>query len=51
VRIEGDGERAAAEEASAFDDLRDDALVAEMHAVEVADGGDDRGGRGREGVE
>ena len=41
VGIEGDGEGAAAEEAGAGDDLGDDALVAEVDAVEVADGGDD----------
>ena len=43
VRVEGDGEGRAAEEMGAVDDLRDDALVAEVHAVEVADGGDDEG--------
>ena len=44
--IEGDGEGLAAEKAGARDDLGDDSLMAEMHAVEVADGGDDGGGRG-----
>ena len=48
VRIEGDGEGLAAEEAGAGDDFGDDALVAEMHAVEVADGGDYGGVRGGE---
>ena len=48
VGIEGDGEGLAAEEAGAGDDLGDDSLVAEVHAVEVADGGDDGGGRGGE---
>ena len=49
VGIEGDGEGLAAEEAGAGDDLGDDALVAEVHAVEVADGGDDGGARGADG--
>ena len=49
--IEGDGEGLAAKEARAGDDLGDDGLVAEMHAVEVADGGDDGGVRGGEGGE
>ena len=40
--IEGDGERSAAEEAGAGDDLGDNALMAEVDAVEVADGGDYR---------
>ncbi len=46
VGIEGDGEGLAAEKTGASDDLRDDSLVAKMHAVEVANGGDDGGGRG-----
>jgi hypothetical protein len=41
VRIEGDGEGSAAEEACACDDFGDDTLMAEVHAVEVADGRDD----------
>ena len=49
--IEGDGEGLAAEKAGAGDDLGDDSLVAKMHAVEVADGGDDGGGRGGQFVE
>ena len=48
VRIEGDGEGKAAEKAGAFDHLGNDALVAEVHAVEVADGGDHGGGGGGE---
>ena len=48
MRIEGDGEGLAAEKAGASDDLGDDSLMAEMHAVEVADGGDNGGGRGGE---
>ena len=40
VGIEGDGEGLCAEGAGAGDDLGDDPLVAAMHAVEVADGGD-----------
>ena len=32
----------------ARDDLGDDSLMAQMHAVEVADGGDNRSGRGRQ---
>ncbi len=40
VGIEGDGEGVGAEGAGAGDDLGDDPLVAAMHAVEVADGGD-----------
>jgi hypothetical protein len=48
VRVEGDGEGLAAEAVRAFDDFGDDALVAEMHAVEVADGGDYWGGWGGE---
>jgi hypothetical protein len=46
VGIEGDGEGLAAEEAGAVDDFGDNPLVAEVHAVEVADGGDYRGGGG-----
>jgi hypothetical protein len=44
VGVEGDGEGFCAEEAGALDNLGDDCLVAEVHAVEVADGGDDRSG-------
>jgi hypothetical protein len=51
VGIEGDGKRRAAEEARALDDLRDHALVAQVHTVEVADGGNDGGVSGREFVE
>ncbi len=43
VRIEGDGEGLSAEEAGAGADFGDDSLMAEVHAVEVADGGDDGG--------
>ena len=42
VGIEGDGEGLSAEEARAVDDFRDDRLMAEVDAVEVADGGDYR---------
>ncbi len=38
--IEGDGEGLDAERAGAGDDLGDDPLMAAVHAVEVADGGD-----------
>ena len=38
--IEGDGDGGDAELARAGDYLRNDPLVAAMHAVEVADGGD-----------
>ncbi len=48
VGVEGDGEGAAAEEARAGDDLGDDGLVAEVDAVEVADGGDGGGLWGRD---
>ena len=48
MRLEGDGEREAGERAGAADDLGDDSLMAEMHPVVVADGGDDGGGQGRE---
>ena len=40
VGVEGDGEGGDAEGARAGDDLGDDPLVAEVDAVEVADGGD-----------
>ena len=40
VGIEGDGYGGEAERAGAGDDLGYDPLVAEVHAVEVADGGD-----------
>ena len=40
--IEGDSDGGNAELARARDDLRNDPLVATMHAVEVADGGDGR---------
>ena len=43
--IEGDGEGLAGEKTGACDDLGDDSLMAKMHAIEVADGGDDGGGR------
>ena len=46
--VEGDGDGLAAEKAGASDDLGDDSLMAKMHAVEVANGGDDGGGRKRE---
>jgi len=42
VRVEGDGDGDEAEGAGAGDDLGDDPLVAAMHTVEVADGGDRR---------
>ncbi len=42
VWVEGDGYGGDAESASAVDDLGNDPLVAEMNAVEVADGGDAR---------
>ena len=38
--VEGDGDGGNAELTCACDYLRDDPLVAPMHAVEVADGGD-----------
>ncbi len=40
MRVEGDGDGFDAERAGARDDLGDDPLMAAMHAVEVADGGD-----------
>ena len=40
VWIEGDGDGGEAESAGAGDDFGDDPLVAVMHAVEIADGGD-----------
>jgi len=48
VRVEGDSEGPAAEEARVGQDFGDDRLMAQMHAVEVADGGDYGGGRGGE---
>ena len=51
MRVEGDGEGLAAEEAGAGEDFGDNSLVAEVHAVEVADRGDDGGCRGGEFVE
>jgi hypothetical protein len=51
VGVEGDGEGLAAEEAGAGEDFGDDGLMAEVHAVEVADGGDDGGGGRGDGSE
>lgn len=45
VWVKGDGQGLAAQKVCARDHLRDHSLVAQMHSVEVADGGNDRGGR------
>ena len=48
VGVEGDSEGLSAEEAGAFDDFGDHSLMAEVHSVEVANGGDYGGVRGGE---
>jgi len=51
MRVEGDGQGVAAQKSRARDHLRNHSLMAKMHTVEVADGGDNRGIRGRQFVE
>ena len=48
MRVEGDGQGESSQKPRARDHLRNHSLMAKMHAVEVADGGHNRGGRGRE---
>jgi hypothetical protein len=44
--IEGDSHRLATQKMRACNDLGNYPLVAEVHAIKVADSGDDSGGRG-----